>query len=91
MSPESARPVTAGTSMPGCHRSRSCSLGSSTALREGLEDAEHVPRLVSVRRAELAHRQVQRRGQRLAQRLVRPGLELAGAPARAHRRASAWR
>ena len=81
MSPESARPGTAGTSMPGCHGPVLAAL----ALREGLDHAQDVPRLVVVAAGQLAHGEVQRPGQRPADRLVGPGLELAGAPAAAHR------
>ena len=54
MSPESARPVAAGTSMPGCQRSRTWSrAGGGSAQRERLEHAEHLvdPVLVAVPRA----------------------------------------
>ena len=92
MSPESARPWTAGTVMPGFHRSRSFVAVAATALRrlalalgEGLDDAERVvPRAAG--RAELADRLVQGRGERAPQRLVGPGLELAGPPPGAHGR-----
>ena len=54
------------------------------ALRERLQDAEHV--VAARRRAELADGEVQRRGERPAQRLVGPRLELAGPPAAPDRR-----
>ena len=90
MSPESARPVTAGTVMPGFHRSRSLAAprpdppaGSRWA------NALTTPSAWSPAPPagpELAHRLVHRRRERAAQRLVGPGLELAGAPPGAHRR-----
>ena len=91
MSPESARPWTAGTSMPGLHWSRSFALGAGLALRERLDHAEHVVDVVGLRVAELADRLVQRARQRPAQALVGAGLELAGAPAPAYGRPSAAR
>ena len=54
------------------------------ALGERLDDAERVVAGATCR-AQLAHRLVHRRREGAAQRLVRPGLELAGAPAGAHR------
>jgi hypothetical protein len=53
------------------------------SLGEGLEDAEHLldRLLVAVARTQLAQRHVQGGGDRPAQRLLRPGLDLAGAPA----------
>ncbi len=58
------------------------------ALGEGLEDAEEVVDAVRgpVVRGELADRHVQGGGHRAAQRLVRPSLDLAGAPEPADRR-----
>ena len=88
MSPESARPRTAGTSMPGFHWSLSLAAGPGVAVGEGLDHPEHVVDRVLVAVAELADRLVQRAAQRPAQPLVGPGLELAGAPALAHGRAA---
>ena len=48
MSPESARPVTAGASMPGFHWSRSFGAGAGVALGEGPDHAEHVVDVVGV-------------------------------------------
>ena len=91
MSPESARPFTAGASMPGCHWSRSFAPAPGVALGEGPDHAEHVVDVVGLRVAELAHGLVQRARQRPAQPLVGPGLELAGAPAAGGRPRSAGR
>ncbi len=55
--------------------------GDVLALRERLEHPEDVVALLAVRRAELADGEVQRGGERTAQRLVGPGLELARPPA----------
>ena len=54
------------------------------ALGEGADHAEDVVDLVGLGVAELAHRLVERAAERPAQRLVGPGLELAGAPAAAY-------
>ncbi len=81
MSPESARPRTGGTSMPGLQRSLQLRVRPGLPLGEGPDHAEHV---VGIGVSELAHRLVQRARQRPAQRLVGPGLELAGPPALAH-------
>ena len=88
MSPESARPVAAGTSMPGCQRSRTLASAGRLPQGERLEDAEDLldRLLVLVPRPELAQRHVQRGGDRPAQRLLGPGLDLAGAPAAGDRR-----
>ena len=91
MSPESARPFTAGASMPGFHWSRSLAPAPGLALREGPDHAEHVVDVVGLRVAELADRLVQRARQRPAQRLVGAGLELAGPPAAGVRPRSAAR
>ena len=83
MSPESARPDAAGTSMPGCQRSRSfVGALAVAAQRERLEHRQEVVDPVGrpVVRGELADRHVQRGRQRAAQRLVGPRLDLAGAP-----------
>ena len=91
MSPESARPLTAGTSMPGFHCSRSLAFAPASRWAKALEHAEDVVDVVGLRVAELADRLVQRAGQRPAQPLVGAGLELAGPPAPADGRASAGR
>jgi hypothetical protein len=62
--------------------------GRGLALREGLQHAEDVPLTVLVRAGQLADRQVQRRRQRMPQRLVGPGLELAGTPTATYSRAA---
>ena len=83
ISPESARPRTAGTSMPGCH-----SRPLAGARRVCANDLR-MPSTCAVSSGapgELADRGVQRRGQRAARSAVGPGLELAGAPAAAHGR-----
>ncbi len=84
MSPESARPLRTGTSMPGCQRSRSFASDGCGAQREGLEDAEHLVDALGVRVAdgEVADGAVERGGQRPAQVGVGTRLDLAGAPAR---------
>ena len=85
MSPESARPGTAGDVDAGLPPLLARLRAVRVALGEGLEDAEHVRASSSLRAAEFAHREMQRRGERPAQRLVGTGLELAGAPAAADR------
>ena len=82
---ESARPDTAGTSMPGCHLSRSLAPGG-TPQRERLDDAEHVVDLVAARMTQLANGLVGSSRQRPAQPLIGPRLELACAPVGPHRR-----
>jgi hypothetical protein len=59
-------------------------VGRVVPQREGLEHAEHVLGLARGR-AELPDGQVQRGGERPAQRLLRPCFDLARAPAAAHR------
>ena len=61
---------------------------AGVALGEGLDDAEHVGGVVDFGVAELADGGVRGRAEWAAQGLVGPGLELAGAPAGAHRRRS---
>ena len=90
MSPESARPVTAGTvdaGVPPVAQLRGPAPGPAGRLALG-ERLDHAERVVAgaAGRPELAHRLVHGRRERAAQRLVGPGLELAGAPAGAHRR-----
>ena len=82
MSPESARPLRAATSMPGCQRSRSLAPSGGGALRERLEDAEHLVDAVAVvvPHGQVADRPVQRGGERAAQLGLRPRLDLARAP-----------
>ena len=84
MSPESARPVMAGTSMPGFQRSRSLAFGPASRWANGPDHPEHVCHGVLVGVAELAHRLVQRRRQRAPQRLVGARFELAGPPVAAY-------
>ena len=84
MSPESARPRTAGASMPGLHWSLQPGAGPGVAVGERLDHPEHVLDAVGVGVAELADRLVQGAAQRAAQPLVGPGLQLAGAPAAAY-------
>jgi len=57
---------------------------AGVAVREGLDDAQHVVDRLLVAMAELAHRLVQGAAQRPAQSLAGPRLELAGAPALAY-------
>ena len=73
--------------MPGGQRSRSLAFGVVGPQRERLEHGEHVvdPVRVAVVRGQLADRHVQRGGDRAAQRLIGPGLDLAGAPEAADR------
>ncbi len=83
MSPESARPIAAGTSMPGCQRSRSLvGLPGGHPQRERLQYAEKLVDPIGrpVVRGQLADGHVQRGRDRPAQRLVGPRLDLAGAP-----------
>ncbi len=86
MSPESARPRTAGASMPGLHCSRSLAAPPASRWAKDRITPEHVVDVVGLRVAELADRLVQRARQRPAQPLVGAGLELAGAPAAGGRR-----
>ena len=78
----SARPIAAGTSIPGCQRVAQLARLGGSAQRERLEHPEEAvhPLRVTVARGDLAHRHVQRGRDRTAQRLVRPGLDLAGPP-----------
>ena len=55
-------------------------------LRKGLDHAQHVRRLGVVGMAQLADRLMDRRTEGAAQRLIRPRLQLAGPPTRAHSR-----
>ena len=80
MSPESARPRTAGTSMPGLHFSRNLALRPGGPLGEGPHHAKHLIGLLRLGVCELADRLVEGGGERPAQRLVGAGLELAGPP-----------
>ena len=82
MSPESARPVVAGTSMPGFHRSR---IRPGTGVAGG-ERLDRPSTSSDCGMPELAHRHVQGGRQRPAQRLVRPRLELAATPVGPDRR-----
>ena len=87
MSPESARPLAAGTSMPGCQRSRTLASAADGPLGEGLDRRRGRRRSDSWSGwRQLAQRHVQGRGDRPAQRLVGAGLDLAGAPAPGDRR-----
>ena len=81
MSPESARPRAAGASMPGLHRSRSLASRPASRWAKDRSTPSTWSTSLGLRVAELAHRLVQRRGQRPAQPLVGAGLELAGPPA----------
>ena len=56
------------------------STAAAFALRECLDDPEHLRHLVRARMAELAHRHMHRRRQRPSQRLVRPCLEKLARP-----------
>ncbi len=85
MSPESARPAAAGTSMPGCHRSRSfgrAAPGRGAPLGERLEHPEEGvdPVRCPVPGGEFPDGHVQGGGDRPAQRLFRAGFDLAAAP-----------
>ena len=80
MSPESARPVTAGASMPGCHLLAQLGSRGGVAQREGLDAAQHLVDVLPARVAQLADGLVRGRGERAAQSLVGTCLELAGAP-----------
>ena len=86
MSPESARPLTAGTSMPGLHCSRSLALTPASRWAKDLITPRTCVDVVGLRVAELPDRLVQGAGERSAQPLVGPGLELAGPPPPADRR-----
>ena len=91
MSPESARPRTAGASMPGFHWSLSLAAGPASRWAKARITPSTWSTLVGSRVAELADRLVQRRRERSAQPLVGAGLELAGAPLAAYGGASAAR
>jgi hypothetical protein len=82
MSPESARHGRRGRRCRLPPVGRTPGATRRVAQRERLEDAEELvdPRGVAVTRDELTDGEVQRGGQRPAQRLVRAGLDLAGAP-----------
>ena len=85
MSPESARPLTAGASMPGCHRSRSLAPAAASRWAKALitpstwstsSPCGWPSSRTATCRAAL---------QRTAQPLVGTRLQLAGAPVGAHR------
>ena len=85
MSPESARPLTAGASMPGLPPVAQLGAGSRVALGEGLDDAEHLVDVVALRggpSSRTATCSAAHSGRRSA--LVGARLELAGAPVGAH-------
>ena len=84
MSPESARPRTAGASMPGLHWSLSFAAVPASRWAKDLITPSTWSTDSSSPMAELAHRLVERAAQRAAQSLAGPGLELAGPPALAH-------
>ena len=88
MSPESARPRTAGASMPGLHRSLSFASGPASPLGEGPDHAEHVVDSSGSGWPSSRTAWCSALGQRPAQRLVGPRLELAGPPALADRLAA---
>ena len=84
MSPESARPVHGGhvdARLPAVAELGASAAAAGSRCANALTTPSDVVAGVARRGPELAHRQVQRGGQRAAQRLVGPGLELAGAPA----------
>ena len=85
MSPESARPRHGGRVDAGVPPLAELGAGVGVALRERLDDAEHVVDLVPRRVAQLADGDVQRGRERTTQPLVGAGLELAGAPVGPHR------
>ena len=81
MSPESARPVAAGTSMPGCQRSRTFASADSRSAK-----ALRTPRTSSIDswsrcRGPSSRSAMCSAEDRPAQRLLGPRLDLAGAPA----------
>ncbi len=95
VSPESARPRTVGTSMPGCHRGPAaraparafaCPAGRRVRLREPLEDPEQVGRL-AFRRAQFADRRMKRGPPAVGAGIGRGGISSLPVPnPRAHRR-----
>ena len=88
MSPESARPVTAGHVDAGLPPVAQLGPRRGVAQREGLDDAEHLVDVLAARVAQLAHGLVGGGGERAAQPLVGARLELAGAPVGPHGRAA---
>ena len=82
MSPESARPGVGGYLDAGVPAFGQFGAGARVAFDERTDRAQ---RRVRVRMSQLAHRRVQGGPHRTPDSLIRPRLELAGAPARAHR------